>query len=275
MNDEVRREFTALASREPVLLARGALLIAKEEYPDLSVDQYLNRLSELAREASRWVAAGANTVEQVQNLSQFLFEHQRFAGNRTSYGDPRNSFLNDVIERKLGIPISLSVIYIEVGRRAGLKLEGISFPGHFLVKATDERGELVIDPFNDGAILNLEQLRARLNQVYGQPVDLHPAMLRAATPRQILSRMLRNLKNVYVAASDWTRAMSALERILILEPRSVEDLLERAKLYEMLECFQAALDDLQSFLSIAPDHVAAEAVREGIVRLMRQVAQIS
>jgi regulator of sirC expression with transglutaminase-like and TPR domain len=275
MNEEARREFTAIAAHEPVALARGALLIAKEEYPDLSVDQYLNRFAELAREAARWVDAGANTVEQVQNLSQFLFEHQHFAGNRTSYGDPRNSFLNDVLERKLGIPISLSVVYLEVGRRAGLKLEGVSFPGHFLVKAIDDKGELVIDPFNDGAILDLEQLRSRLNQVYGQPVELHPAMLRAATSRQILSRMLRNLKNVYVAASDWTRAMAALDRILILEPRSLEDLLERAKLYEMLECFQAALDDLQSFLSMAPDHAAAEAVREGVMRLMRQVARIN
>jgi regulator of sirC expression with transglutaminase-like and TPR domain len=275
MNEEARREFIGLAAREPVALARGALVIAKEEYPDLDVDQYLERLAELAREASRWMNAAANTVEQVQTLSRFLFEHHGFAGNQASYGDPRNSFLNEVLERKLGIPISLSLVYIEVGRRAGMKLEGVSFPGHFLVKATDQRGELIIDPFNEGMILNLEQLRARLNQVYGQPVEVHPAMLRAAPSRQILSRMLRNLKNIYVAASDWMRAMAALDRILILEPRSLEDLLERAKLYEMLECFQAALDDLQSFLSIAPDHPVAEAAREGVMRLARQVSRIS
>jgi regulator of sirC expression with transglutaminase-like and TPR domain len=218
MNDEARREFTVVAAREPVALARGALLIAKEEYPDLSVDLYLSRFADLAREAARWVDAGANTVEKIQNLSQFLFEQQHFAGNRDSYGDPRNSFLNEVLDRKLGLPITLSVVYLEVGRRAGLKLEGVSFPGHFLVKAIDDQGELVIDPFNDGAILDLEQLRSRLNQVYGQPVELHPAMLQAATSRQILSRMLRNLKNVYVAASDWTRAMAALVRMLFLEP---------------------------------------------------------
>lgn len=275
MNDEARREFTALAAREPVALTRGALLIAKEEYPELSVDECMNRFAELAREGEQWVGAGTNTVERVQKLSQFLFQHHRFAGNRASYGDPRNSFLNEVLERKLGIPISLSVIYIEVGRRLGLKLEGVSLPGHFLVKATDERGELIIDPFNEGAILDLAQLKWRLNQVYGQPVELHPAMLRAAPARQILSRMLRNLKNIYTAASDWPRAMSALDRILILEPRSIEDILERAKLYEMLECFQAALDDLQSFLSIAPDHVGAEAAREAVIRLARQVARMS
>jgi regulator of sirC expression with transglutaminase-like and TPR domain len=275
MNEEARREFVGLAAREPIPLARGALVIAKEEYPDLDIDLYLERLADLAREAARWLGAAASTVEQVQSLSRFLFEHHGFAGNQNSYGDPRNSFLNEVMERKLGIPISLSVIYIEVGRRAGMKLEGVSFPGHFLVKATDERGELIIDPFNEGMILNVEQLRARLNQVYGQPVELHPAMLRAAPSRQILSRMLRNLKNIYVAASDWTRAIAALDRILILEPRSLEDILERAKLYETLECFQAALDDLQSFLSIAPDHPIAEAAREGVMRLSRQVSRIS
>ncbi len=275
MNEDARRKFIELAAHEPVALARGALVIAQEEYPDLDVDRYLERLAELGREAARWMGTAANTVEQVQALSRFLFEHLRFAGNQTSYGDPRNSFLNDVLERKLGIPITLSVVYIEVGRRAGLKLEGVSFPGHFLVKATDERGELIIDPFNEGTILDLEQLRALLNKVYGQPVELHPAMLRAATSRQILSRMLRNLKNVYVAASDWIRAVAALDRILILEPRSLEDLLERAKLYETLECFQAALDDLQSFLSIAPDHPIAEAAREGVMRLARQVSRIS
>jgi regulator of sirC expression with transglutaminase-like and TPR domain len=275
MNDEARREFIGLAAREPVPLARCALVIAKEEYPDLDVDRYLTRLAELGSGASRWIGAAGNTVEQVQALSRFLFEHHQFAGNQDNYGDPRNSFLNDVLERKLGIPITLSVLYIEVGRRAGMKLEGVSFPGHFLVKATDDRGELIIDPFNEGTILDLEQLRARLKQVYGQPVELHPAMLQAATSRQILSRMLRNLKNIYVAASDFMRAIAALDRILVLEPRSLEDMLERAKLYETLECFQAALEDLQSFLSIAPDHPIAEAAREGVMRLSRQVARIS
>ncbi len=275
MNDEARREFITLAAREPVALARAALVIAKEEYPALEVDLYLERLAELGREASRWMGTATNTVEKVQALSRFLFEDQQFAGNQASYGDPRNSFLNEVLERKLGIPISLSLVYIEVGRRAGLKVEGVSFPGHFLVKVTDERGELIIDPFNEGQILSLEQIKALLNQIYGQPVELHPAMLRAASSRQILSRMLRNLKNIYVAACDWMRAVAALDRILILDPRSLEDLLERAKLYETLECFQAALDDLQSFLSIAPDHPFAEAARDGVMRLARQVSRIS
>ncbi len=275
MNDDARREFTTIASREPVPLARGALLIAKEEYPALDVDHYLNRITELAREAEPTVHAGGDTVERIQLLSHFLFEQKGFHGNRDEYSDPRNSFLNDVLERHKGIPITLSVIYLEVGRRLGLNLYGISFPTHFLVKAVNERGELVIDPFYDGAILTLEDIRARLAENFGQPVELHPAMLKPVGARATLARILRNLKGIYLAASDWNRALSALDRILLLDPRSVEELAERGGLFERLECFQAALDDFQSFLSIAPEHPGAENARDSVLRLVRQVALIN
>ena len=274
MND-ARREFSMLASREPVPLARGALLIAKEEYSDLDVDKYVDRLAELAREAEPIVNAGDDTVEKVQLLSHFLFEQKGFEGNRDEFSDPRNSFLNEVLDRRLGIPITLSVIYLEVGRRLGLNLYGVSFPTHFLVKAVDERGELLIDPFSSGIILSLEQIKARLAQIYNQPVELHPAMLKSAGARQILARMLRNLKGIYTGASDWARALSALDRILMLDPRAIEDLAERGQVYERLECFKAALDDFQSFLSLAPEHPAAEAAREAVLRLVRQVSLIN
>jgi regulator of sirC expression with transglutaminase-like and TPR domain len=274
MND-VRREFSTLAAREPIPLARGALLIAKEEYPDLDIEQCLDRIAALAREAEPAVKAGADTIAKVQLLSEFLFVRKGFDGNRENFSDPRNSFLNDVLERRLGIPITLAVIYIEVGRRLGLNLFGVSFPTHFLVKAVDERGELLIDPFNGGMILDLDEIRARLAQIYGQPVDVQPAMLKSVGARQILARMLRNLKNVYSNATDWQRALAALDRILMLEPRAVEELIERGALYERLECFSAALDDYQSFLSQAPDHPGADTAREAVVRLMRQVARIN
>jgi regulator of sirC expression with transglutaminase-like and TPR domain len=274
MND-ARREFAMLVAREPVPLACGALLIAKEEYPALDVNKYLDALLALSRQAEPSVRGGANTVERIQRLSDFLFEQQGFAGNVEEFNDPRNSFLNDVIERRLGIPISLSVIYLDVGRRLGLNLHGVSFPSHFLVKAVDERGELIIDPFNKGQILDLDDIRNRLRQIYGQPVEVQPEMLKTAETRQILSRMLRNLKNIYTGGADWMRALAALDRILLIEPRSPNEILERAGLYEKLECFQSALDDLQSFLSLAPEHPAADAAREGLMRMMRQVALIS
>jgi regulator of sirC expression with transglutaminase-like and TPR domain len=211
MND-ARREFATIASKEPVPLARGALLIAKEEYPSLDIDEHLDKLAALAREAEPIVRAGEDTVERVQLLSHFLFELKGFEGNAENFNDPRNSFLNDVINRRLGIPITLSVVYLEVGRRLGINLFGVSFPNHFLVKAVDERGELIIDPFVGGKILALDEIRARLTQIFGQPVELNPAMLKARGARHILARMLTNLKIIYMGASDWTRALAALDR---------------------------------------------------------------
>ncbi len=271
---QIRREFASLASREPVPLIRGALLIAKEEYPHLDVQKYVNVLASLAREGETVVGMGDDTIERVQLLSHFLFERKGFKGNRDEYGDPRNSFLNDVLDRRLGIPITLSVIYLEVGRRLGLKLYGVSFPAHFLVKAVDQQGELLIDPFNGGALLTLDEIRARLTQAYGQPVEVSPEMVRAVGGRHILIRMLRNLKNIYISGDDPMRALAALDRILLLDAHLVEELLERGRLYERLECFRAALDDFQSFLSQAPEHIAAETVREAVIRLSRQVSKI-
>ncbi len=240
-----RTEFARIAAREPIPLAHGALLVAKEEYPDLDVAHYLDHLSALGRAAQSALREAENTVERVQTLSDFLFVRTGFAGNRDNYGDPRNSFLNDVLERRLGIPITLSVIYLEVGRRAGLNLFGVSFPSH------------------------------RLKQIYGQPVELQPAMLKAVGGRHILARMLRNLKNIYASGADWPRSLAALDRILILEPRAADDMLERAALYERLECFGAALEDYQSFLTQYANHPAADAAREAVVRLTRQVARIN
>ena len=221
------------------------------------------------------VKMGNDTIEKIQLLSHFLFEQKGFEGNREEYADPRNSFLNEVLDRRRGIPISLSILYLEVGRRLGLSLYGVGFPTHFLVKAVDERGELIIDPFYDGAILTLEEIRARLTQVYGQPVEVSPAHLKPIGTRHILVRMLRNLKAIYLKGADSTRALSALDRILLLDPRSVEELMERGALYESLECFKAALDDFQSFLSQAPQHTASETAREAVLRLSRQVDRIN
>jgi regulator of sirC expression with transglutaminase-like and TPR domain len=275
MNDDTRREFAILAAREPIPLARGALLIAKDEYPELDLEKYIDQIEALAREAEPALRAVESTVEKIQSLSEFLFTRKGFEGNRDQYGDPRNSFLNQVLERRLGIPISLSVLYIEVGRRLGLKLYGVSFPTHFLVKAVDDRGELIIDPFYDGKILDLDEIRARLQQIYRQPVDVQPEMLKPVGARQILTRMLRNLKNIYARGADWQRVLSALDRILMLDPRSLEELLERGVLYERMECFSAALDDFQSFLTQAPAHPAAETVREAVIRLTQQVSRLN
>jgi regulator of sirC expression with transglutaminase-like and TPR domain len=273
--NSVRSEFARLVAHDPIPLARGALLIAKEEYPSLDVENYLERIANLAAEARATVVSGRNTVEKIQLLSHFLFVAKRFRGNHQNYGDPRNSMLNEVLDRRLGIPITLSVIYLEVGRCLDLNLYGVSFPAHFLVKAVDEHGEIMIDPFGAGAILGRDEILARLARLYGHPVELEPAILRAVGARQILTRILRNLKNIYMASGDWIRMLAALDRILLLDPRAMDERLERAGLYEKLECFRAALDDYQDFLARAPDHPGADSARDSVIRLISQVARIN
>ncbi len=218
--------------------------------------------------------AGANTVERVQILSHFLFEQKGFEGNAENYNDPRNSFLNDVLDRRLGLPITLSVVYLEVGRRSGsifTASRSRTFPGQGGRRARRADYRPLQRRHDPGA---------RRDPRAPEP-NLRPAGRVASRDaegggaRHILARMLRNLKIVYVAASDWMRALAALDRILMLEPRSLEELLERGRLYERLECFKPALDDYQSFLSQAPEHPAAEAAREAVMRLMRQVALIN
>ena len=178
MND-ARNQFATIAAREPVPLARGALLIAKEEYPDLDVEKYIDRLAALAREAEPWCVP-APTPSSASSCSRISCSRRRASrATATNYSDPRNSFLNEVLDRRLGIPITLSVVYLEVGRRLGINLYGVSFPAHFLVKAVDERGELIIDPFCGGTILGLDEIRARLAEIYNQPVEVHPAMIKA------------------------------------------------------------------------------------------------
>ncbi len=272
---DARRDFASVTARDPIPLARAALLIASEEYPRLDIEHYLERLAELTREAEPLVRAGENTVERVQLLSEFLFAQKGFEGNREAFGDPRNSYLNEVIDRRLGLPITLAVVYLEVGRGLGLNLHGVAFPTHFLVKAVDHRGELIIDPFNGGVILGLDEIRARLTQIYGQPVELQPAMLKSVDARLILIRMLRNLKGIHASGADWPRMLAALDRILILDPRALDETIERAALYERMECFSAALSDFQNFIALAPEHPHADGARESVMRLMRQVARIN
>ena len=196
---------------------------------------------------------------RIDALNRFVFHESGFRGNDTDYYDPRNSYLNQVIERRRGIPITLAIVYITVGNRLGLRLEGVSFPGHFLVKCGDE---LVIDPFL-GECISRESCESRLRRAVGRPIELEPALhLRAATPREILVRVLTNLKQIFAKQRDFDRALSCCDRILLLVPDAPNELVDRALVYEQLDCTAAAAADLDRFLAVAPNEPRAPAVRE-------------
>src|SRR5262249_8416488 len=154
-------------------------------------------------------------------------KQEGFRANRTNYYDPRNSFLNDVLERKKGIPITLSVVYLEVARRAGLELRGVGFPGHFLVKCAEGEEEIVIDPFDKGEVRTVEDLQMLLDGLYGGKVALRPEFLAPVTHRQIVQRMLNNLKGIYLSEENLLKALSAAERLVILQPSSAPEIRDR------------------------------------------------
>jgi len=262
-----RRDLLRLCAEEPIDLFRGSLAIAREEYPRLEAEHYVHRLDELAGQVLKGMPAGASQERRVGRLNSVLFHDLGFEGNKTDYYDPKNSFLNEVIDRRTGIPITLSVLYIEVGRRCGLQVDGVGFPGHFLCKVTLEEGELVVDPFHRGHLLGLDEIKKRLLAAVGEGVPFDARVLRAARPREILVRMLQNLRTVYEQRNDMPRALSAVDRLLLLAPENVRGLRDRASLCEKLGGAAAAAADLERVLQLEPQAQDAAALRARVRRL--------
>lgn len=254
-----------------------ALLVAETEYPGLDHEIYLGKLDALAAHVRLNAAEGdqPRPLGLISAINRCLFEEEGFEGNFDDYYDPRNSFLNDVIDRKMGIPISLSAVYIEVGRRTGLLLEGVGFPGHFLVKAKDEEGEIVADPFHAGKLLSAQDCQKRLDRVYGGKVKLEASMLEAVGPRQMLLRMLRNLKAIYVRGEDYLRALRVLELLLLLDAENGEDLRDRGLVYAALDCYAAAAADLEAYLQLQPRALEADKIVLKIADMKRRAARLN
>jgi regulator of sirC expression with transglutaminase-like and TPR domain len=246
-----RARFTALVSvAEPELeLAAAALEIAAEEYPQLRPEPYLYRLDLLAANVRDRLANETAPPVLLQELSRVLFEEEGFRGNADNYYDPRNSFLNDVLDRKLGIPLTLSIVYLEVGWRLGLPLSGVNFPGHFLVRYEGEALRLLVDPFQRGLVLFEDQAQALLDRVYGGAVTMQLEFLRPAGRRDILTRLLANLKGIYQQARDDDRTLAAIDRILVLEPDNLAERRDRGMVLARLGRHEEALADLQAYLS--------------------------
>lgn len=271
-----RFEALARLPDDEIDLARGALLIAAEEHPGINIEDWMTRLNELGDRAAERMPAGADWTTRLSILNRFLFREEGFTGSETEIFDPRDSFLNEVLSRKSGIPITLSLVFMEVGRRAGLTLRGVSFPGHFLVKMEVPGGEVVVDPYNGGIPLTVEQLEARLADIFPEsPRPELETLLESAGNKAILARILRNLKTWYLHESDWMRALSALDSMLLLEPDNLDELRERGEVYWQLECFRAAQADLERYLKFSADSDRTGELREKMVSLRKLVASIN
>ena len=262
---------------EAVDLAEAALLIAKSAYPDLDVGRYLARIEELARDLRARVPEDSTEAELISALNRFLFEEQGFGPNVDDYYDPRNSYLNEVLDRRVGIPITLSILYIEVGRRVGLPLQGVSFPGHFLVKCKLAEGMVILDPYCGGISLSLQDLQHRLREARGGEVSraIVAGMLVSASKKDILVRMLRNLKAIYLEQKDYARALSIIDWIVVLLPAEAGEVRDRGFAYLKLECFRAALEDLERYLQMAPAADDLDEIRGHVVGLRRSTARLN
>ena len=271
-SETARRLLQRFVAQDPIDLARASLAVAREEYPELDEGHYLRKLDELASGVQAQLPSGASPERKVGRLNSYLFHELGYIGNRGDYYDPRNSFLNEVLERRTGIPLTLCIVYMEVGRRCGLRVDGVGFPGHFLCKVQLDGGELVVDPFHRGQLLGLDEIKRRLQAAVGDQVKFDARVLRAAKPREILVRMLQNLRSVYAERNDMPRALSAVDRLLMLSPENIRGLRERALLCEQLGGPLAAARDLEKVLELEPNATDANALRAR-VRKLRTVSQ--
>ena len=242
-------------------LAQGALLIAAEEYPDLRPGVYLNRIERMATELKHRIRGEVEPTRVVERTNLYFFEEQHFKGNREEYYDPRNSFLNEVLERRVGIPITLAVLYVAVGERAGLPVRGVGMPGHFLVKYAPASGEIFIDAFN-GRTLTREECGKMLEEMYGGTVEMRPALLEPSTKRQILARILNNLKSLYMSRGDLQRALSASDRIMLADPHLTSEWRDRGMILFQLHRDADALKDFNRYLAVRPEPEDAPRIKQ-------------
>lgn len=259
--------LTALRD-EDIPLFWAALLVARDEYPDLDLSEYEARCDALESELRAQLPEEAAEQERLAAINRFLFDEKGFTGNQQDYYDPRNSYVNDVLDRKLGIPLSLGLIQLELARRLGVPLEGVSFPGHFLVRLPVDGGLLVLDPYHRGRSVDADELRERAKPHVGG-ADLDDSdllrLLAPASHRGILMRMLRNLKALYSEQEAWDKAVRCADRLVSLDPLQVEEVRDRGLLYLKLEHGAAAARDLAQYLAQKPDAEDATTVRGALI----------
>lgn len=253
-------------------LALAALLIAQEEYPELEIRGYVARIEELASRAAA-ASKGLAPAAAAGALVKFVFQDEGFRGDEDNYYDPRNSYLNEVLDRRLGVPITLSVLAMEIGRRAGVRLTGVGLPGHFVLRFPAASGDLLFDPFRGGAEISLDDCREIVARISDGALELKAEHLRSSTKLEILVRILRNLKSAYLRAEDLPRALAAVERILILDPDDHDELRERGQLLGKMGLTTKALVDLESYLRLVPDAADSDEIWEQI-RTIREARSL-
>jgi regulator of sirC expression with transglutaminase-like and TPR domain len=247
---KARQFFSEIAGldEDAFPLDRSALIIALEEYPDLDIQLYLRKLDTLAARAETLIGIDKSPINCIESINEVLFVQEGLRGNSEDYYDPRNSCLNAVLDRRLGIPITLSIIYIEVAKRIGFKIEGMGFPGHFLIKHSAQDRDIIIDAFEMGRILTLNDCQELLDKIHNGEVTVNASLLKPMEKRAIITRMLYNLKGIYTQKEEHQKALLIIDKILMLNPWTPSEIRDRGLLYMETSLFAKALADLESYL---------------------------
>ena len=260
-------EFLRTAPDEEISLVWASLVIARDEYPDLDFSAY-ERMAAQYGDRARELIPQENPLQAMRGLNDFMFEELGFEGNQADYYDPRNSYLNEVFDRKLGIPISLAVVQLDIAQRVGLPLKGVSFPGHFLVSLPVDGGLLVLDPYSKGRSLDAGELKRRAQPHVGNHElrdDQLTSLLSPATNRAILTRMLRNLKALYTERDDYERALRCTDRLLLLDAEQPAELRDRGLLYLRIGHLNAGREDLARYLDENPNASDLDQIRQALI----------
>ncbi len=258
-----------------VPLDEAALVIASDEYPELDVAFYLQQLDDMAETLRARIDDARNPHSTIAKLTAYLFDELNFRGNRAEYYDPRNSFLNDVIERRMGLPITLSVIVLAVARRLKLPIVGVGLPGHFLVKWGDEENEIVFDPFHSGEILSRSKIEQRVRESVNPTIPFQASWLDAVNSKYILIRMLSNLKSVFLQQQDIERAWQAVDKILLVDPRAGDEIRDFGLLSLRLGAYRQAAISLEQYLLAHNDASDAELMRVYLRRALEEIERLN
>ena len=273
--DRVQNRLAELMRQpgEQINLAEAALVIAASAYPNLDAPHYLRRLDAMAETVAGRVDGETDPFRIIAQINQFLFQEEGFFGNTQEYYDPRNSFLNEVLDRKVGIPITLSTVYLEIAERLRFPLVGVGLPGHFLVK--HPYFQILIDPFSQGRILTESDCRTRMEQVLGDSVEFDQSFLDGVGKRHIVTRMLNNLRDIYLNARQYQKALDITGLTLAVQPDSPDEHKQRAALLLHLHRYSDAAAELNSYLEHSPEADDAKEVRETIANLRKTMAQLN
>lgn len=272
MDNQLRwHNFYQEINLSEINLAKACLYFAQAEYYDLKPELYLNTIDTIAESIAQKLSGSRYPLKVIQTINQHLFETLGFRGNKQNYYDPDNSFLHQVIDRKLGIPISLSVVYLAISQRLNFPMVGIGMPGHFLIRPEFEDVGIFVDPFNCGEILFKEDCQKRLDETYQQQVELNSKWLAPVSNRQILVLMLNNLKFIYLHRREIDKALSTMSAILKINPEKIAEIRDRGLLFYQLNRWDEAILDLEYYLKQDPNSDDAPMI-EVLLQKMNRVS---